>query len=270
MNISIVVGSYNRKRFLKLAIDSVREECRDIDHEIIVIDGGSTDGSVNWLCKQKDIITVLQHNHGLWLGKKVQRRSWGYFMNLGFKCAQGKYICMLSDDCLVVPGAIRNGVKLFEKMLADGRKVGGVAFYWRNWPEQRKYRVGLTLGGRMFVNHGLYLADALKEVGYCDENTYQFYHADGDLCLKMWQAGYEIVSAEDSYVEHYTHANQEIRTENLQTQQKDWNSYLDKWRFVYYDPSKNDIGAWIEKEHSYENLVYKRFFGIFSFWRYFS
>ena len=72
-------------------------------------------------------------------------------MNLGFKIAQGKYICMLSDDCLVVPGAIKNGIKLFDSKISSKNKIGAIAFYWRNWPEQKEYWVGYSFGDKMFV-----------------------------------------------------------------------------------------------------------------------
>ena len=31
--------------------------------EIIVIDGGSTDGTCDWLAKQRDILTIIQPNY---------------------------------------------------------------------------------------------------------------------------------------------------------------------------------------------------------------
>lgn len=62
--ISIVLGSYNRLEFIKLAIKSIRNEIINLNSEIIVIDGGSTDVTLNWLLKQKDIITIIQHNRG--------------------------------------------------------------------------------------------------------------------------------------------------------------------------------------------------------------
>jgi len=252
LKISVVLGSYNRKKFLKFTINSVRDELEDQPYELIVIDGGSNDGTAKWLAKQKDVITIIQHNHGSWRGKKMKRHSWGYFMNLGFKIAQGKYICMLSDDCLVVPGAIRNGYNLFEKKLNKNIKIGALAFYWRNWPKEKEYKVGLTLGNRMFVNHGMYLKKALDEVSYIDEKTFKFYHADGDLCLKLWQQGYICLDSPNSYIEHHAHANRKVRSSNTKISDKDWGNYLKKWTGIFYHPELNDYGKWIKK--NYEDI----------------
>lgn len=248
LQVSVVLGSYNRLNFIKLTIDSIRKEVQNLSHEIIVVDGGSDDGTLQWLFEQKDIITILQHNRGQWMGKEIERRSWGYFMNLAFKCAQGKYVCMLSDDCLVVPGAIVNGINLFERNLEDGRKVGAIAFYWRDWSVQNKYHVGCTLGKKMYVNHGLYLNQALKDVGYIDEDSFFFYNGDGDLCLKMWQVGYECIDSPESFIEHYPHASVAVRKTNYQKYNHDLKNYLNKWENIFYDKKLNNLGMIIEKE----------------------
>ena len=73
--ISIILGSLNRKAFLKLALDSIRKELTGVPHEIIVVDGGSTDGSIQWLTKQKDIVTIVQHNRGKWQGAATDRTA---------------------------------------------------------------------------------------------------------------------------------------------------------------------------------------------------
>ena len=228
MKVSIVLGSYNRKAFLKSTIKSVRENKISYNYEIIVIDGGSDDGSLEWLLKQKDIITIIQYNRGTFQGKEIIRISWGYFMNLGFKCAKGEYILMISDDCLILPNSINKGIFHFDDLRNKNRKVGALAFYWRNWPEQKEYMVGLTFN-KIFVNHGLYLKSALDEIGYIDEDYYLFYHADGDLSLRLLSAGYEVLDTPNSYIEHYSHANLEVRKSNLVKQTVDWNNYLSRW-----------------------------------------
>lgn len=247
--VSVVIGSYQRNGFIQLAIDSIRADLLNINHEIIVIDGGSTDGSLKWLLAQKDIVTIVQHNRGLWNNMPIPKKSWGYFMNLGFKISQGKYICMLSDDCIVTPKSIINGINLFEQTLKDSAgNVGAVAFYWRNWPQQKEYVVGQTWGDKIFVNHGLYLNSALKEIGYIDEKNYAFYHADGDLCLRLWDAGYTCIDSPTSFIEHYVNPMEKTRVTNLTTQPDDWETYTTRWK-TKYGPTTRD---WLTKEFNDE------------------
>src|SRR4051794_33751103 len=245
--VSIVIGSYNRRRFLEQAIESVRANGARVSHEQIVVDGGSTDGSLDWLVRQRDVITIVQHNRGDFRGTPVRRRSWGYFMNLGFKAAQGRYILMISDDCLLIPGAIDRGAERFAELEARGQRVGGLAFYYRNWPNERDYYVQRTFGGKLMVNHGLFSRDAMEAVGWVDEDRYQFYKADGDLCLKIWQAGYEIVDCPDAYVEHFEGANPEIRKSNREVLVRDRAAYRDRWEGVFWDPAGPELRDRIER-----------------------
>ncbi|QBF81869.1 glycosyltransferase [Shewanella maritima] len=246
--ISMVIGSYNRLPMLKLCIDAVREELKDTSYEIIVVDGGSTDGAVEWLAEQKDIISIVQHNRGEWLGKTIERKPWAYFMNLGFKCATGQYICMLSDDSLIVPGAIKNGEALFDLMLQQDIKLGGVAFYFRDFPVRKKYAVAVNVGN-LYVNHGLYLNSALREVGYANED-YHFYFSDTDMVLKLKKNGYLCIPSMSSFVEHYFEATPEIRASNNDWKKdEDRNRLIDSWKGIAYPESDYDkykkiVGYW--------------------------
>jgi GT2 family glycosyltransferase len=247
--VSVVLGSYNRRPFLEQAIESVRANGARTPIEQIVVEGGSTDGSLEWLIQQKDVITIVQHNRGEFRGRPIPRRSWGYFMNLGFKSAQGQYVLMISDDCLLVPGAIDQGVARFAEMDAAGRRVGAVAFYYRNWPEEQDYYVQRTFGGKMMVNHGMYRRAAMEAVGWVDEERYSFYKADGDLCLKMWEAGYEIVDCPTAFVEHFEGVDRTARKVNRETLARDREAYRQRWEGIFWNSDGPDLRDRIEIQH---------------------
>ncbi len=246
--VSIVLGTYNRLAFLQATIASIRASRIDVPYEVIVVDGGSKDETIQWLVGRRDIITVVQHNRET-IGKTTKRkRSSGYFMNLGFKCAEGRYICLISDDSVVHPDTIANGVRRFDRELAQGRRLGGLAFYWRSWPEESKYRVCRTFSDHLMVNHGLFLREAVEEVGWIEEELYSFYCADGDLSLKLWRAGYEVEACEEALVEHCERAGTRLREANLSSAGTDWDKYTARWSGIYFDPAKPYVGRWAALE----------------------
>ncbi|HET7288694.1 MAG TPA: glycosyltransferase, partial [Pyrinomonadaceae bacterium] len=55
VHVSVVFGTYNRIQHLKRCVESVRAACTNVTYEIVVGDGGSTDGSKEWLKQQHDV-----------------------------------------------------------------------------------------------------------------------------------------------------------------------------------------------------------------------
>lgn len=93
--ISIVTPSYNQARFIAETIESVMAQgYPDLEH--IVVDGGSTD----------DTIDVLKrYPHLKWISKKD--RGQGDALNKGFRLATGQIWGFLNSDDTLLPGAVR-------------------------------------------------------------------------------------------------------------------------------------------------------------------
>jgi glycosyltransferase involved in cell wall biosynthesis len=94
--LSIVMPSYNQARFLRRAIESVLVHT-EVDLELLVFDGGSTDGSVEILESIDDPRLRF-----------VSRRDRGQAdaINQGFAMARGEIMAWLNSDDEYVPGAL--------------------------------------------------------------------------------------------------------------------------------------------------------------------
>ena len=57
--LTILIATYNRLEALKVVIDAIHAQTT-CSHEIIVIDGGSTDGTIEYLESRSDITPVFQ------------------------------------------------------------------------------------------------------------------------------------------------------------------------------------------------------------------
>ena len=212
--LTYVLGSFQRRKLIEHAIDSIRRDTEGMAVEIIVIDGGSTDGAVEWLCRQQDVITIVQHNRYVRDGETRRRMSWGRFMNMGFAAASAPWVAMVSDDCYVLPGSTRAALQRVRAAEDAGLKVGGCAYYFRDWPHDGRYRVQRTLAGNLMVNHGLYARAALQAVGFANASDYAFYKADTDLSLRLWAAGYSVIDSPESFCEHYVSPEEAARVSN--------------------------------------------------------
>lgn len=82
---SIIVPAYNMEKYIKRTLDSIKKQTFK-DYEVIVIDDGSTDKTVEVAKKSK--VKVIEHKHA---GLSVVR-------NAAIKEVKGDYIVMLDSD----------------------------------------------------------------------------------------------------------------------------------------------------------------------------
>ena len=245
-DVSIVLGSLNRKRLLKQTIKSIRENGFKGSMEIIVVDGGSTDGTCDWLSMQKDIFTIIQPNYMV-DGSSKRAHSWGEFINIGFKRSSASWILMISDDLLLCENSIQLGLDELMKRKENGEKIGGGAFYWREYPIDRDYHVKLLPNKFVLINHGFFYKEALEDIGYANETDFNFYGADSDLSMRLNLSGWKTVDIESSYAEHLKHRigwRRKISKNNKPTQaDKDLALFYDKYKHLIYK-EKEIIKKW--------------------------
>jgi glycosyltransferase involved in cell wall biosynthesis len=97
--VSIITPSFNQASFIERTIASVEsQDYPNVEH--IVIDGGSSDGTIEILEK---------HPHLDWLSEPDDGQSSA--INKGFKKARGEIIGWLNSDDVYYPGAVREAVE---------------------------------------------------------------------------------------------------------------------------------------------------------------
>lgn len=104
LRVSIVMPSYNQAAFLEEAIRSVVSQLRR-DDEFFVLDGGSTDGSVDIIKQYEDRITHWQSQADGGQANAIRD---------GFSHCKGELIAFLNSDDVYLPGAIDAARDAFE------------------------------------------------------------------------------------------------------------------------------------------------------------
>ncbi|HNB74288.1 MAG TPA: glycosyltransferase [Acidobacteriota bacterium] len=230
--VSIVIPSFNGQHLLKQFLPSVIEAAEVYEHqsgaptEIIIVDDGSQDETVNWLTR---------HFPGRVLClPQIHNRGFSPTCNIGFAAAQYPLIWLLNNDIEATPTALTRLVSHFQN--PDVFAVGSRAY--RLSPDLKPTteidgagRVGELVRGfwkvyrsydllpeydrqanqplfTMMASGGYVLFDAtkLKRVGGFEELLAPFYWEDAELCYRAWKRGWQVLYEPESLVYHQSSA----------------------------------------------------------------
>src|SRR5258708_1155046 len=133
---SVIVNNYNYERFLREAIDSALNQTYR-NTEVIVVDDGSTDGSLEIIASYgQRIIPLLKGNGG-------QNSA----LNAGFSLSRGDVILFLDSDDVLFPTAVRAAVDaFFEPDVVKGH------WPWLEWDDSSPQTVNVWLKSLPYVN----------------------------------------------------------------------------------------------------------------------
>jgi glycosyltransferase involved in cell wall biosynthesis len=111
MLVSVIIPTFNRARTIERAVNSVLDQSwKQI--EVIIVDDGSTDGTVQLLAKYENKIRIIRQTNQ---GASAAR-------NAGIKAATGEIISFLDSDDSWLPEKTERQVKLLRRTESAGIK----------------------------------------------------------------------------------------------------------------------------------------------------
>lgn len=255
VNISIIIPSWNAKKYLQTCIESTIRETQNYKTEIIVVDNASTDGSVELVKEQFQHVKLICNDANL---------GFATANNIGIKNSSGKYIFLINSDVKVLNGTIGRmlaymnehpeigmlGPQILDSNGNIQRSCMGFPTLWNTscralaldtlfpksklfggymmtfWPHDSIRDVNVINGCFWMVKR-----EALDEVGLLDERFF-IYAEDKDWCKRFWDAGWKVVYFPEAKAIHYGGASSsnapikfhiEMQKANLQYWQKHHN-----------------------------------------------
>jgi glycosyltransferase involved in cell wall biosynthesis len=150
--VSIIINNYNYEPYLAEAVDSALDQTY-AEIEVIVVDDGSTDGSLELLRQYGDRIRVVsQRNQGQ-----------GAALNTGFNEATGDWVLFLDADDTLDPNSVQSLVSVATTL---SRKHAAIQFKLRCIDARGNAIIPEQSNPQSFIDSDP-LASLLREGSYC-------------------------------------------------------------------------------------------------------
>jgi glycosyltransferase involved in cell wall biosynthesis/DNA-binding SARP family transcriptional activator len=218
--ISVITPSLNQGQFIEQTIHSVlRQNYSNFQH--IIIDGGSTDGTIEIL---------KRYPHLKWISEKDSGQSEA--LNKGLRFAKGEIIGWINSDDWYEPGAFGMIASFFNASPTKNIVMGncnlvdenGIIFdkvvnQARGFEELKKYWIGRSIPTQPAV---FFRRKLMDQHGYVDETLH--YAMDYDLWMRFAQKN------------HFYHLDVTVANYRFHQAAKggnqDWNKFVPEWKFV--------------------------------------
>ena len=220
IDISVIIVNWNTKDLMRDCLSSLYKTVKDLVYEVIVVDNGSSDGSVTMLETEFPAVIRIANK---------ENKGFGAANNQAFAIMKGKYALLLNTDTVLTPEAVTklwNFMKSNEKaaivcgqlLNADGSRQNSVASFpslltlainnslleflfpgiypSKRYEHKSPIEVNSAVGACMLIRK-----KALDEAGFFDER-YFFFFEETDLALAMCLKGWKIYHVPDAFIYH--------------------------------------------------------------------
>ena len=208
--VTIIIPNYNGLKFMEPCFAALKKQTEK-DYDVLVVDNGSTDGSVEWLQAHGDIETIyLPENTGF-----------SGAVNVGIRAAKTPYVILLNNDTEPEPDYVKEMVhaisrskkifsvsskmvQLYNKELMDD---GGDMYSLLGWAYQRGVGRSVDLYNRpchvfsACAGAAIYRREVFEEIGYFDEQHFA-YLEDIDVGYRARIYGYQNMYCPTAVVYH--------------------------------------------------------------------
>ncbi|MGD0451892.1 MAG: glycosyltransferase [Candidatus Bathyarchaeia archaeon] len=244
--VSVIIPTYQSRKFVEAAIDSVLTQTYT-NYEIIIVDGGSTDGTLEILHSYGKNVKILRQT-----GKGIANAR-----NTGLLASQGKYVAFLDSDDLWLPDKLEIQIKLFDKMPEDVgliysdtlpfferyKKLNLDSAFQKHMPRRGKVLSYLLRDNFIPTSTVIVRKSCFDKVGFFDESF--LLSEDYDLWLRIAEE-YDIDYQEFALAKHRLHEENITRNFELHFQ----NELL----------LQNKILPYLKKEASSKHEFYKMYY----------
>lgn len=228
MTTGVVFGTFNRLPLLQRAIASIlwSNGGHAQGLEIVVVDGGSTDGSKEWLATQPGVHVIAQEGP-LTGAVRAFNLGFGYCVDQGHD-----WVCHLNDDAELMTG---NAIGLAIELMTKHPNIGEVAF-----EHDLRGRFGFEhINGVPYANFGVIRRDAGIAVAKAQGDDtgrawwnpiYRTYGADTELGVWLWKLGWIVHEGKGLRV-HDIQAQDALRAGNTGNNKNgDSDLFWSRWR----------------------------------------
>ncbi len=222
-DLSIVIVNWNTRALLAQCLRSAYDTTGDLDFEVIVVDNGSADSSVEMVRRDFPQAQIIANS---------ENAGFARANNQALTTSQGRYLLLLNSDAALLPGTLSHMVQFMDAQPATGivgpqvlNPDGSFQSSYMDFPNLLSELLLMTklsriVYGRYFPSHSpqqsqetrsvnwmqgaciMIRRETLDEIGGLDE-TFFMYSEEVDWCWRARQAGWAVYYLPEAKVLHW-------------------------------------------------------------------